>query len=288
MDDIIEELLKELEKPKVKVSDVEQKKFLYRELVRLTLLVETDVTEAQINGQMSALVRKAKAKVTGSSDRERVQQLLDLIYQDLGFNCHFEEYFNTENLLMNQVIRSHHGMPVSLGAILLYLAASLDLPLYPIHFPTQMVIRAELKDQNGATQVRFINPWDGSYINVETLNKWLEGEVGYGAEVSPAMLKRAELPELLERVETVFKMALTREGKYEETLRLIEYRLLFSPEDPYEIRDRGMILASMDCYQAALDDINYFIDQCPEDPSAAILKMEVQGLEQKSRESLVH
>lgn len=288
MDDIIEELLKELEKPKVKVSDVEQKKFLYRELVRLTLLVETDVTEAQINGQMSALVRKAKAKVTGSGDSERVQQLLDLIYQDLGFNCHFEEYFNTENLLMNQVIRSHHGMPVSLGAILLYLAASLDLPLYPIHFPTQMVIRAELKDQNGATQVRFINPWDGSYINVETLNKWLEGEVGYGAEVSPAMLKRAELPELLERVETVFKMALTREGKYEETLRLIEYRLLFSPEDPYEIRDRGMILASMDCYQAALDDINYFIDQCPEDPSAAILKMEVQGLEQKSRESLVH
>lgn len=288
MDDIIEELLKELEKPKVKVSDVEQKKFLYRELVRLTLLVETDVTEAQINGQMSALVRKAKAKVTGSGDSERVQQLLDLIYQDLGFNCHFEEYFNTENLLMNQVIRSHHGMPVSLGAILLYLAASLDLPLYPIHFPTQMVLRAELKDQNGATQVRFINPWDGSYINVETLNKWLEGEVGYGAEVSPAMLKRAELPELLERVETVFKMALTREGKYEETLRLIEYRLLFSPEDPYEIRDRGMILASMDCYQAALDDINYFIDQCPEDPSAAILKMEVQGLEQKSRESLVH
>lgn len=288
MDDIIEELLKELEKPKVKVSDVEQKKFLYRELVRLTLLVETDVTEAQINGQMSALVRKAKSKVTGSGDSERVQQLLDLIYQDLGFNCHFEEYFNTENLLMNQVIRSHHGMPVSLGAILLYLAASLDLPLYPIHFPTQMVLRAELKDQNGATQVRFINPWDGSYINVETLNKWLEGEVGYGAEVSPAMLKRAELPELLERVETVFKMALTREGKYEETLRLIEYRLLFSPEDPYEIRDRGMILASMDCYQAALDDINYFIDQCPEDPSAAILKMEVQGLEQKSRESLVH
>lgn len=288
MDDIIEELLKELEKPKINVSEVEQKKFLYRELVRLTLLVNPEITEAQINGQMSALVRKAKVKVVGSTDSERVQQLLDLIYQDLGFSCHFDEYFNTESLLMNSVIRNRHGMPVSLGAILLYLAASLELPLYPIHFPTQMVLRAELKDQNGATQVRFINPWDGAYISIETLNKWLEGEVGYGAEVSPAMLKRAELPELLERVETVFKMALTREGKYEETLRLIEYRLTFSPEDPYEIRDRGMILASMDCYQAALEDLTYFIDQCPEDPSAAILKMEVQGLEQKSRESLVH
>ncbi len=83
-------------------------------------------------------------------------------------------------------------------------------------------------------------------------------------------------------------MALTREGKYEETLRLIEYRLVFSPEDPYEIRDRGMVLASMDCFQAAYEDLSYFIDQCPEDPSAVMLKLEIKGLEQKSKESRLH
>ncbi|VEI48911.1 Uncharacterised protein [Actinobacillus equuli] len=46
---------------------------------------------------------------------------------------------------------------------------------------------------------------------MELLIKWLEGEVGYGVELSPDLLRKAQPNELLERVETVFKMALTRE-----------------------------------------------------------------------------
>ncbi|MFA9487744.1 MULTISPECIES: SirB1 family protein [unclassified Mannheimia] len=288
MDDIIEELLKELAEPKVKISDAELKKFLYREILRLTTLIDGSVNEQQVFGQMSALTKKARYNVNGEGDEERINQLLHLVYKEWGFHCYYEDYFHTENLLLNQVIKKRRGMPVSLGAVVLYLAAVLDLPLYPVNFPTQLVLRAEMKQPNGATKVRFINPWNGEFIGIEMLNKWLEGEIGFGVEVTPDLLRRAEPQELLERIETVFKMTLTREGKYEEILRLIEYRLAMSPEDPYEIRDRGMVLASMDCYQAALEDINYFIDQCPEDPSAEILKMEVKGLERKSQESLVH
>lgn len=288
MDDIIEELLKELAEPKIKISDTELKKFLYREILRLTTLIDDTVNEQQVFGQMSALTKKARYNVNGEGDEERINQLLHLVYKEWGFHCYYEDYFHTENLLLNQVIKKRRGMPVSLGAVVLYLASVLDLPLYPVNFPTQLVLRAEIKQPNGATKVRFINPWNGEFIDIEMLNKWLEGEIGFGMEVTPDLLRKAEPPELLERIETVFKMALTREGKYEETLRLIEYRLAMSPEDPYEIRDRGMVLASMDCYQAALEDINYFIDQCPEDPSAEVLKMEIKGLEQKSQGSLVH
>lgn len=288
MDDIIQELLKELEDPKVEISRSELQKYLYREMVRLTLLIDDSLSEPQVLGLMSALVKKARYQVNATSDAERIQQLLDLVYQEWKFNCDYEGYFHTDNLLLNRVIRRHQGMPVSVGAIVLYLAAALDLPLYPVNFPTQLILRAEMKDEKGKTTVRFINPWDGSFLPIELLIKWLEGEVGYGVELSPDLLRKAQPNELLKRVETVFKMALTREKKYEETLRVIEYRLAFSPEDPYEIRDRGMVLASMDCYQAAYEDLSYFIDQCPEDPSAVMLKLEMKGLEQKSKESRLH
>lgn len=288
MDDIIQELLKELEQPNLEISHQELQKYLYREMVRLTLLVDNSLTEPQVFGLMSALVKRARYQVNGDGDEERIGQLLDLIYREWGFNCDYQGYFHTDNLLLNRVIQTHRGMPVSVGAIVLYLAAALDLPIYPVNFPTQLILRAEMKDARGRITVRFFNPWDGGVLTQEMLIKWLEGEMGYGAELSPDLLRKAEPQELLERVETVFKMALTREGKYEETLRLIEYRLVFNPEDPYEIRDRGMILASMDCYQAAYDDLSYFIDQCPEDPSAMMLKLEIKGLEQKSKESVVH
>lgn len=263
-------------------------RFLYQELIRLSLLVDETLTEPQIFGLMSALLKKAKYAVNGESDQERINQLLHFLYQEQGFHCHSEEYFFTDNLALNKVLRRKRGMPVSLGAIVLYLAAALNLPLYPVNFPTQLVIRAETLDEKGRQVVRFINPWDGSDLSLEKMQKWLEGEMGYGAELQREFLKIAEATELLERLETVFKMALTSEGKYAEALQLIEYRLIFTPEDPYEIRDRGMVLASLDCFQAAYDDLSYFIDQCPDDPSAMMLKLEMASLERQSKASVFH
>ena len=104
----------------------------------------------------------------------------------------------------------------------------------------------------------------------------------------PEFIRRAEPFELLERVETLFKMALTKERNFQAVLEMINFRLIFSPDDPYEIRDRGMIFASMDCFQAAYEDLSYFIDQCPDDPSAKMIKMDIQKLEQKSKEMTLH
>ncbi|OOH92441.1 hypothetical protein BMT54_00640 [Pasteurellaceae bacterium 15-036681] len=267
---------------------VELQRFLYKELIRLSILIDETLTEPQIYGLISALVKKARYAVNGETDQERIDQLLAFFYQEQGFNCDFEEYFFVDNLLLNKVLRKLRGMPVSLGAIVLHLASLLDLPLYPVNFPTQLVLRADMTMENGRKHTRYINPWDGSYLSYELMTKWLEAEMGYEAELNREVLRIANFPELLERLETVFKMALTREGRYEETLRLIEYRLALDPQDPYEIRDRGMVLASMDCYQAAYDDLSYFIDQCPDDPSAMMLKLEMSSLENQIKTSVFH
>lgn len=262
--------------------------FLYRELIRLSLMVQPALTAPQIYGLVSALVKKARYAVNGEHDLERIEQLLAFFYREQGFECHYSDYFHTENLELGNVLRRRKGMPVSLGAILLQLASVLDLPLYPVNFPTQLILRAEIRHPNGRQETRFINPWNGEYLSFAELEKWLEAEMGYWAEPDRETLKIAEQPELLERLETVFKMALTREGRYEEALKLIEYRLSEQPDDPYEIRDRGMVLASLECYQAAIDDLNYFIDQCPDDPAAVMLKMEMQSLEKQGKGSVVH
>ena len=54
--------------------------------------------------------------------------------------------------------------------------------------------------------------------------------------------------------------------------------LLINPEDPHEIRDRGYIYQQLDCCHAAAEDYSYFIEQCPEDPAADLLKLQVQAL----------
>lgn len=262
--------------------------FLYRELIRLSLMLDENLTAPQIYGKVAALTKKARYAVNGESDLERIEQLLHFFYQEQGFSCDYRNYFHSDNLRLNRVLDRKSGMPVSLGALLLQLASGLNLPLYPVNFPTQLLLRAEVTLENGRRENRFINLWNGEYFSFEALEKLLEGEMGAGTPLNREFLKIAQQEELLERLETVLKMSLTREGKFEDILRLIEYRLAEQPDDPYEIRDRGMVLASLECYQAAIDDLNYFIDQCPDDPSAMMLKMEMPSLEKQGKESVVH
>lgn len=288
MDKVIEEILKELKTPQENVDEPTLKKVLYHEMVRLSLLIDSQATPRQISSKMAALVRKIKPQITAETDSEKIDQLLQLFYHELGFSCHYADYFNTDVLKLHNVLETKRGMPISLATILLYLATNLSLPIYAVNFPTQLVLRVELQHPNGRKETRFINPWDGKYLAMSDLEKWLEGEIGLEAILTPELIRRATPTELTERVETLFKMALTKEHKYQEVLDMIEFRLIFSPEDPYEIRDRGMILASLNCYQAAIDDLSYFIDQCPDDPTAVMLKNEIKGLEKKSKENLIH
>jgi regulator of sirC expression with transglutaminase-like and TPR domain len=54
--------------------------------------------------------------------------------------------------------------------------------------------------------------------------------------------------------------------------------LTFVPDDPYEIRDRGFIYQQLECHQIAMSDYQYFIENCPDDPAADLLKNQMHML----------
>ena len=288
MDDIINEILQELESPKITISDEKLQTFLYEEMDRIGGIVDEGVTPRQRSARASALVRKVRPLITANNELDRLHQLLDVIYRQMKFSYRYTDYFNSDNLLLHKVLQTKQGMPVSFAAILLYLAAKCGIPLFAVNFPTQIILRAEISHDDGRQETLFINPADGKFLSMDDLEKWLDGEPMAGLLVTPMLIRRAEPFELLERVETLLKMALTKEKKFQEVLEMINFRLIFSPDDPYEIRDRGMIFATMECFQAAYEDLSYFIDQCPDDPSARMIKMDIKQLEQKSKEMILH
>ncbi|WP_288234614.1 tetratricopeptide repeat protein [uncultured Haemophilus sp.] len=288
MDNIINEILQELESPKITISDEKLQTFLYEEMDRIGGIVDEGVTPRQRSARASALVRKVRPLITANNELDRLHQLLDVIYRQMEFSYRYSNYFNSDNLLLHKVLQTKQGMPVSFAAILLYLAAKCGIPLFAVNFPTQIILRAEISHADGRQETLFINPADGKFLSMDDLEKWLDGEPMAGLLVTPMLIRRAEPFELLERVETLFKMALTKEKKFQEVLEMINFRLIFSPDDPYEIRDRGMIFATMECFQAAYEDLSYFIDQCPDDPSARMIKMDIKQLEQKSKEMVLH
>lgn len=255
------------------------KKALYDEMLAFyntTLHNHEEVL--RIRGQIGHLVRAARKAIPDEMDaKAKIHLLLQLFYGEWGFHCDAQSYFLSSNLYLNDVLDRRRGMPVSLGAILLYIADRLNLPLYPVDFPTQLVLRADVDGE-----VAFINPWDGQYIPRALLNKWYEGAMGFGVELTPTDLAVAEVGDLLGRFRQLAKNALIREERNDEALRYISHLMHYNPDDPYEVRDRGLVLAQMGCYHVATEDFEYFIDQCPQDPTAALLKTQLEELKQDS------
>lgn len=241
---------------------------LYDELVHFYNVVSDDYgeSEARIRGKIGHFVRKIRKEISPDWDKQdQIHQLLQTFYGDWGFHCDQNDYFYARNLYLPYVLEAREGMPVSLGAILLYFAEVLDLPIYPVNFPTQLILRAEV---NG--EVAFIDPWDGSYMSQEKLKQLYEGAFGFGKEIQPHELDRADYALLHSRFEQLAKNALIREEHNDMAFRYIE-SLILQNNDPYDIRDRGLVLAQMGAFHAALQDLETFVEQCPQDPTSGLI-----------------
>lgn len=257
---------------------------LYDRFINFYNIISDDYsdTEAQLRGKMGHLVRKARKALPDDMPEEvRIHKLLELFYGEWGFHCDAEDYFYSRNLYLPYVFESHKGMPVTLGAMVLYLADALDLPLYPVNFPTQLLLRAEVRGS-----LAFIDPWDGSYMTAEKIKQLYEGAFGFGVQIQPEELDRAELPQLYSRFEQLAINALIREEHNDLAFRYIEYLLITNKDNPYYIRDRGLVLAQMGAYPAALKDLEFFVDHCPQDPTAALIRTQLLELKGEIDKSL--
>ena len=209
-----------------------------------------------------------------SNEKQRFESFIRLFFYQWGFSGDRETYFHSSNGFIDKVLQRRKGIPVSLGALILYLGRKLGFPLSGITFPTQFLVKLEWYNEKPL----YINPFNGEYVSEHTLRAWLIGNRGPLAELKHEDLESTDNPTVIGRWLALLKSALLREEHYTLALRCTDLALTFVPDDPYEIRDRGFIYQQLDCHQVALSDYQYFIDQCPDDPAAELLKNQVSKM----------
>ena len=216
--------------------------------------IRDDFPVQDVYDQLESLVRLAREEICeGSHQDTQLERLLELFYGEWGFSDARGVYRLSDALWLDKVLKKRQGSAVSLGAILLWIAGRLDIPLMPVIFPTQLILRADWMDG----EMWLINPFNGETLDEHTLEVWLKGNID------------------------TLKSALMEERQMELALRAGEALLEFNPEDPYEIRDRGLIYAQLDCEHVALNDLSYFVEQCPEDPISEMIRAQINSISHK-------
>lgn len=144
--------------------------------------------------------------------------MLALFYGEWGFTDTRGVYRLSDALWLDQVLKNRQGSAVSLGAILLWIANRLSLPLVPVIFPTQLILRIESMEG----EMWLINPFNGETLNEHTLEVWLKGNISPVAELFNEDLDEADNAEVIRKLLDTLKSSLMEEQQMELALRASE------------------------------------------------------------------
>ncbi len=139
-----------------------------------------DFPSQDVYDELGRLVSLAKEEISQLLPlEEQLEKLIALFYGDWGFKASRGVYRLSDALWLDQVLKNRQGSAVSLGAVLLWVANRLDLPLLPVIFPTQLILRIECPDG----EIWLINPFNGESLSEHMLDVWLKGNISPSAEL---------------------------------------------------------------------------------------------------------
>jgi regulator of sirC expression with transglutaminase-like and TPR domain len=241
----------------------------------LNLAVDPDTQIDWSKQELHRLLTQAEYELAHEvRPQARVDAFLRLFYHEWKFHGDQDAFFHSNNAFIDKVLEKRKGIPLSLGALLLFFGRKLGFPFSPVMFPTQFLVQVHWPEQ----PPMFINPFSGEYVSKHTLQAWLIGHKGPLTKLKSEDLNVVDHPTIIGRWLALLKSAMMREERFLLALRCTDIALSFVPYDPHEIRDRGYIYQQLECNHVALTDYRYFIEHCPDDPAAELLKSQVRLL----------
>lgn len=218
--------------------------------------------------------READIQQAGEAEFSR---LIDYFYRDLAFSGNLHYDYSCKHTLLDKVLDYRTGISVTLAMVFQSIAQNLGFEVQGVNFPGHFLLRYVV-DQN---EVKFIDPKTGNWLSESDLNyMYFSVLTEIEDEVMPTeALHPASYDEIMVHYLYQIKAAYINERKFAPALRAVELLIELCPNNPYERRDRGVLLHELQCPQLAIADYQYFIRQCPKDPAAPFLERQVRNMD---------
>jgi regulator of sirC expression with transglutaminase-like and TPR domain len=214
---------------------------------------------------LAALGRAAESAVRDGGDTvERVQLLSEFLCVRTGFEGNREQYGDTRNSFLNEVLERRLGIPITLSVVYIEVGRHAGLNLYGVSFPSHFLVKAV--DERGEL---IIDPFNrGAIVSIDDLRGRLKQIYGRPVQLHPAMLKAASTRQVLARILRNLKAIYLSGADWPRALGALDRILMLEPRSFEEILERATLYERLECFSAALDDFQSFLTQAPEHPAA--------------------
>ena len=181
-----------------------------------------------------------------------------------GYHGSSLDFHHRANSYLNEVIDDREGLPITLSLLLLEVGQRIDLPIHGLATPGHFL--ALYREQGQAIEdAVLIDAFDGRTISRQEANHLTNSELT-DKDFLPASEK-----EIISRILRNLLRSAERDQDIPSSLCYLDALVMINPQDRYLRTLRAMTLHGQGMIEDALLDINYLIDQSPDDPTNASL-----------------
>jgi regulator of sirC expression with transglutaminase-like and TPR domain len=207
---------------------------------------------------------------------DRIVALNRFLFEELGFRPNVDDYYDPRNSFLNEVIERRLGIPITLSVLYMEVGRRVGIPLHGVSFPGHFLVKCPL-----AQGVVVLDPYCGGIsLTIKDLQQRLRE--ARGGEVSRAiiagLLVAAQPRDILARMLRNLKSIYLSKRDYAQALPVLQWLVLAVPGDAGAVRDRGLTWFGLECYRAALSDLEQYLAMAPKAGDAADIRGHVLEL----------
>lgn len=132
-----------------------------------------DVQEVLVEVDELAL-RLRQRLAADASAMHRLRMLNHFFFENLHFAGNFNDYHDPDNSYLHRVLSRRLGIPVSLAVLWLELARAIGLDAQGVCFPGHFLVRVNLPQAGGQTQMVVVDPFSGESLSRDELQARLD------------------------------------------------------------------------------------------------------------------
>lgn len=201
--------------------------------------------------------------------REFVEKARTYLFGELGFHGNDEDFFDSRNSCLDQVLERRTGLPITLSVLYMEIARRLAMPVFGIGLPRHFVIQFD--DGNYSA---FIDPFHGGRTVTPR-----ECFTLAGAEVAdPMLLRRVSKKAIAMRMLQNLRGVYIRRQDWARAVQTLDLLIVGAPDLGPWYKQRGLLHMELKRYQAARRDMEAYLTREPEAPDAEQIRKQIQSI----------
>ncbi len=233
------------------------------ELGRAALLVATlEYPEIDVErwlAKLDEIAGEVRARTSPvADDLGRLQAVTRYLFGELKLRGNSEDYYDSRNSFLNDVIERGLGIPISLAVLLIEIGRRAEVPLVGIGLPGHFLVRhaqhAEI----------FLDPFDGGRILTRgECAEIVSGILGDRLSFQQEMLRPVSSRQILARMHTNLRTIYLQRQDLRRVKKVISRLVQLEPEVTSHWRDRGVFrIHGGDA--RGIEDVEHYLSQSGE------------------------